>query len=185
MQYTRGKALIRVKPVEQVEQSLTEMFYSQINQKIMFLCSIQTHSVSLISWFGSALTEVDGCMYKWLIQAMLSACQQISRHFQLTNGINVILLPITNVENQISPEDSCYVTWQIKKVARLSLPEGNYQLVGWQATYLTYVIWMVSPPSSCSPVDSPKCEMKACSLVCACLCALHLCSLWSLNIYIF
>lgn len=68
----------------------------------------------------------------------------------------MIFLHITNVGTQISPEDSWYVTWQIKKVVRMSLPEGNYQLIGWQATY---VVWMVSPPSSCS-VDSPEPEMK-------------------------
>lgn len=67
------------------------------------------------------------------------------------------------------PEDSCYVTWQIKRVVCWSLPEGNYQLIGWQATY---VVWMVSPPSSCSPVGSPESGVKTWSRLSACMCVL-------------
>lgn len=65
---------------------------------------------------------------------------------------------------------------------RKSLPEGNYQLIGWQATY---VIWIVSPPSSCAPVDSPESKMRARSRVCMRVCALHLFPFWTLKIYIF
>lgn len=74
--------------------------------------------------------------------------QESRRNFKLASVNNVRFLALPPYHKcHISPEDSCCVNFQIKKVASLSLPEGNYGVMQWQAIY---VFWMVSPPNSCS-----------------------------------
>lgn len=74
--------------------------------------------------------------------------QESRRNFKWAsvNNVRFVALPPYH-KCHISPEDSCCVNFQIKKVASLSLPEGNYGVMQWQAIY---VFWMVSPPNSCS-----------------------------------